>query len=73
MLINKFYETYLDEAAPEINRSKEELLDMLHGKMNSEELMQAEEMLTALEDSSAESAFRAGFKKAYQLLVEVLA
>ncbi len=45
---------------------------MLHGKMNDEELMQAEEILTELEDSSAETAFYAGFKKAFELLVEVL-
>ena len=72
MLIKKFYETYLDEQEAEVNPNKEELLDMLHGKMNDEELMQAEEILTGLEDSSAETAFYAGFKKAFELLVEVL-
>ena len=68
MLIKKFYETYLDEQEAEVNPNKEELLDML----NDEELMQAEEILTGLEDSSAETAFYAGFKKAFELLVEVL-
>lgn len=73
MLIKKIYETYLNEQEAEVNPNKEELLDMLHGKMNDEELMQAEEILTELEDSSAEMAFYAGFKKAFELLVEVLA
>lgn len=73
MLITKFYETYLDETEAEVNPNKEMLFDFLNGKLDDEHLLQVESFVTELEDSEAEKAFIAGFKKAFELLVEVMA
>lgn len=73
MLIQKFYETYLLEEDKE-NVTKEILLDFLsHKKLSEEEMLEAESYISELQDSEAERAFVAGFKKAFELLVEVMA
>lgn len=73
MLITKFYETYLDENNADVNPNKELLFDFLNNKLDEEQMMQVESFVTELEDSEAERAFIAGFKKAFELLVEVMA
>lgn len=73
MLIQKFYETYLLEEDKE-NVTKEILLDFLsHKELSEEEILEAESYISELQDSEAERAFVAGFKKAFELLVEVMA
>lgn len=73
MLIQKFYETYLLEEDKE-NVTKEILLDFLsHKKLSEEEMLEAESYISELQNSEAERAFVAGFKKAFELLVEVMA
>lgn len=73
MLIQKFYETYLLEDDKE-NVTKEILLDFLsHKELSEEEMLEAESYISELQDGEAERAFVAGFKKAFELLVEVMA
>lgn len=73
MLIQKFYETYLLEEDEE-SVNKEMLLDFLsHKELSEEEMLKAESYITELQDSEAEKAFTAGFKKAFELFVEVMA
>lgn len=73
MLITKFYDAYLDESGETPNPNKEVLLDLLSQKLNEEELMTAESIITELEDTGSEKAFIAGFKKAFELITEVMA
>lgn len=39
----------------------------------NDDMMRIESMITELADSEAEKAFAAGFKKAFELLLEVIA
>ncbi len=73
-MITKFYEEYITREEEAGAEAKTAVMDCISEYVDeNEDMMRCESMITELADAEAEKAFTAGFKKAFELLLEVIA
>lgn len=73
-MITKFYEEYITREDETGTEAKSAVMDCLNEYVDeNEDMMRCESMITEFVDAEAEKAFTAGFKKAFELLLEAIA